>query len=137
MTNNEIILQAVSTAFTPEQIAALVAACYTPEQIAARRACVVLPEGCEASADDMIAADMAADTFHTFAEWKRLGYSVKKGEHAALVCHLWRFTDRPTKAQREAAEAAGENPEESGGGDHFYKAKSHLFSRLQVEKRGE
>lgn len=135
MTNNEIILQAVSTAFTPEQIAALVAACYTPEQITARRACVVLPEGCEASADDMIAADMAADTFHTFAEWKRLGYSVKKGEHAALVCNLWKYTDKPGKAAREAAAAAGSDTPESD--PHFYMAKSHLFSRLQVEKRGE
>lgn len=37
---------------------------------------------------------LAAETFHTFAEWKRMGYSVKKGQHAALVCNLWKYTDQ-------------------------------------------
>ena len=58
---------------------------------------------------------------------------MKKGEHAALIAYLWKYTDKPSRKQREAAEAAEEDPEASGG-DHFYKAKSHLFSYLQVEK---
>ncbi len=121
MTNSEIITNTVKAAFNPEQIAQLTGAIFTPEQVAKRQQMGMDP------------AEILAGAFHTFQEWKRLGYSVKKGEHAALVTFLWKFTDRPTKAQREAAEAAGKDPEESGG-DHFYKAKSHLFSFLQVEK---
>lgn len=122
MTNSEIITNTVKAAFDPEQIAQLTGSIFTPEQIAKRQQMGMDP------------AEILASAFHTFQEWKRLGYSVKKGEHAALVAFLWKFTDRPTKAQREAAEAAGKDPEESGGGDHFYKAKSYLFSYLQVEK---
>ena len=29
------------------------------------------------------------------------GYSVKKGQHAALVCNLWKYTDKPGKAAKE------------------------------------
>ena len=122
MTNNQIITSTVKAAFSPEQIAQLTVAIFSPEQIAKHQQVGMEP------------AEILASSFHTFAEWKRLGYSVKKGEHAALVAYLWKFTDKPSKAQRQAAEAAGEDPEESGGGDHFYKAKSHLFSYLQVEK---
>lgn len=35
---------------------------------------------------------------HTFAEWKKAGYSVKRGEHAAITCDLWKYTERPGKA---------------------------------------
>lgn len=122
MTNNQIITSTVKAAFSPEQIAQLTAAIFTPEQIAKHQQMGMEP------------AEILASSFHTFAEWKRLGYSVKKGEHAALVAYLWKFTDKPSKAQRQAAEATGEDPEESSGGDHFYKAKSYLFNYLQVEK---
>ena len=134
MTNNEIIFETVRAAFTPAQLAELVSATYTAEQIAARRACVVVTvaEGSEDTAEDIITAELAADTFHTFAEWKKLGYSVKKGQHAALVCNLWKYTEKPGKAARDAAAAAGEDAPESD--PHFYMAKSHLFNRLQVEK---
>lgn len=49
---------------------------------------------------------------HTFAEWKKAGYSVKRGEHAAITCDLWKYTERPGKAAKAArAEAtkAGQN----------------------------
>lgn len=121
MTNNQIITSTVKAAFSPEQIAQLASAIFTPEQIAKHQQIGMEP------------AEILASSFHTFAEWKRLGYSVKKGEHAALIAHLWKYTDKPSRKKREAAEAAGEEPEENGV-DHFYKAKSHLFSYLQVEK---
>ena len=69
---------------------------------------------------------------HTFAEWKRMGYSVKKGQHAALTCQLWKYTDKPGKAAREAAEADGKDAPETD--PHFYMTKAHLFHALQVEK---
>lgn len=37
---------------------------------------------------------------HTFAEWKKAGYSVKRGEHAAITCDLWKYTERPGKAAK-------------------------------------
>ena len=115
MTNNEIIFETVRNTFTPAQLAELVQSTYTAEQIAARRS-----------------AMLAADTFHTFAEWKRMGYSVKKGQHAALTCQLWKYTDKPGKAAREAAEADGKDAPETD--PHFYMTKAHLFHALQVEK---
>lgn len=134
MTNNEIIFETVRNTFTPAQLAELVQATYTAEQIAARRAAVTITvdEGSAESAENIFSAMLAADTFHTFAEWKRMGYSVKKGQHAALTCQLWKYTDKPGKAAREAAEAAGQDTPETD--PHFYMTKAHLFHALQVEK---
>ena len=106
MTNNEIIFETVRNTFTPAQLAELVQSTYTAEQIAARRAAVTITvdEGSDESAENIFSAMLAADTFHTFAEWKRMGYSVKKGQHAALTCQLWKYTDKPGKAAREDGE---------------------------------
>ena len=134
MTNNEIIFETVKATFTPAQLAQLVAATYTEEQVLARRGSVTItvdPESSE-NPEDIFTALLAAETFHTFAEWKRMGYSVKKGQHAALVCNLWKYTEKPGKAAREAAAAAGEDAPESD--PHFYMAKAHLFHALQVDK---
>ena len=108
MTNNEIIFENVRASFTPAQLAELVNATYTAQQIAARRANVTITvdEGSADTAEDIFTAMLAADQFHTFAEWKRMGYSVKKGAKSAITCQLWKYTDKPGKAAREAAEAA-------------------------------
>ena len=134
MTNNEIIFETVRASFTPAQLSELVKATHTAEQISARRASVTITvtEGSDETPESVFFAMLAAETFHTFAEWKRMGYSVKKGQHAALVCNLWKYTDKPGKAAREAAAAAGQDAPESD--PHFYMAKSHLFHALQVEK---
>lgn len=134
MTNNEIIFHAVRNTFSTEQLSRLVNAMYTNEQITTRRASVqiTVTEDSKETSDSVFFTMLAAETFHTFAEWKRLGYSVKKGQHAALVCNLWKYTDKPGKATREAAAAAGEDAPESD--PHFYMAKAHLFHALQVEK---
>lgn len=126
MTNNEIIFETVRNTFTPAQLAELVQATYTAEQIAARRAAVTITvdEGSDESAENIFSSMLAADTFHTFAEWKRMGYSVKKGQHAALTCQLWKYTDKPGKAAREAAEADGKDAPETD--PHFYMTKAHL-----------
>lgn len=132
MKNNEIIYNAVTSTFTAEQLATLVSAIYTPEEIATRVDRAIVIDG----AEDVYAAtvaEMAADNFHTFAEWKKQGYSVKKGEHATITCMLWRFTDKPGRAAKEAAAAAETDIPEND--PHFYPAKSHLFFRSQVERR--
>ena len=134
MTNNEIIFETVRASLTPAQLSELVQATYTAEQISARRASVkiTVADGSDETPDDIFLAMLAAETFHTFAEWKRMGYSVKKGQHAALTCNLWKYTDKPGKAAREAAAAAGEEAPETD--PHFYMTKAHLFHALQVEK---
>ena len=105
MTNNEIIFETVRSSFTPAQLADLVNATFTADQLNARRAGVkiTVAEGSDETPESVFNAMLAAETFHTFAEWKRMGYSVKKGQHAALVCNLWKYTDKPGKAAREAA----------------------------------
>lgn len=75
---------------------------------------------------------LAATRSTPSAEWKRMGYSVKKGQHAALTCQLWKYTDKPRKAARKTAEADGKDAPETD--PHFYKTKAHLFHALQVEK---
>ena len=132
MTNNEIIFETVRNTFTPAQLAELVQSTYTAEQIAARRAAVTITvdEGSDESAENIFSAMLAADTFHTFAEWKRMGYSVKKGQHAALTCQLWKYTDKPGKAAREAAEADGKDAPETD--PHFYMTKAHLFPAYRL-----
>lgn len=42
---------------------------------------------------------------HTFAEWKKAGYSVKRGEHAAITCDLWKYTERPARPPKAAAQS--------------------------------
>ena len=62
---------------------------------------------------------------HTYSEWKRLGYQVKPGEHAALVLYLWKFRKSSKKEIEE-----GQDP----NAETAYRAKSHLFTLEQVEK---
>lgn len=102
MTNNDIITSA-----------AIETGIYTEEQAAA------------------ILASGHTLPLHTFAEWKARGYSVKKGEKAVLHLYLWKYTTRPSKALRDAAEAAGE---ELPDDPHYYKKLSHLFHASQVRR---
>lgn len=63
---------------------------------------------------------------HTFAEWKRLGFSVKKGEKARMTCRIWKFSDRKTET------ADDENVQE--GDSNYYLTKAFFFTREQVEE---
>ena len=132
MTNKQII-RAAAGRLDPATLHQIAAAHHTPEEIAAVAASckIVDKDGNEKPAT---AADIeimfAADELHTFDFWKKEGKSVKKGEKALLECYLWKYTTKPSKAQREAAEAEGK---EAAPDPHYYPTKSHLFSCLQVE----
>lgn len=65
---------------------------------------------------------------HTFTEWKRLGYSVKKGEHAKLTCFIWRHKEK--KGTLPMKDGDDVEVDES----HFYKTKAHFFTADQVER---
>lgn len=67
---------------------------------------------------------------HTYAEWRSLGYQVKRGEHAALKMQLW----KPRKGKKEE-EAGQQNAPESDTTDgSFFLATAHLFLITQVER---
>ena len=131
MTNNQIIMNEAAK-LGPATLHAIATAHHTPEQIAAMAANAVTTDE---NGDEQPAtiADveiiLAAAELHTFDHWKKEGKSVKKGETHLIECCLWKYTTRPSKAQREAAEAEGK---EAAPAPHFYPTKSHLFSCLQV-----
>lgn len=131
MTNNQIIMNEAAK-LAPAALHAIATAHHTPEQIAAMAANAVTTDE---NGDEQPAtiADveiiLAAAELHTFDYWKKEGKSVKKGETHLIECYLWKYTTRPSKAQREAAEAEGK---EAAPAPHFYPTKSHLFSCLQV-----
>lgn len=133
MTNEKIILNACMEQLTAQQRHEIAAAVKTPEQLAALAAQIITTdENGNETPGTIEDAELfvTAEHVHTFHEWKRRGQSVKKGEHRVITCDLWMFTTKPSKAQREAAAAAGKEAEEH---PHFYPTKAHLFSCLQVE----
>ena len=72
--------------------------------------------------------------FHTYAEWKKRGRQVKRGEHATLKnLLLWMYTERPTRQQIEQAQAAGNDPDELARNPHYYKKACNLFAITQTD----
>jgi len=68
---------------------------------------------------------------YTFQEWKKAGYSVKKGQHAKLSCIIWLPS---TKAYAEKDIVTGEGKEIDT--THFFPKLAYFFGPDQVEKRG-
>lgn len=132
MTNEQIILNEAAK-LDPATLHTIATAHHTPEQIAAIAAkAIALDENGEEQPATIADVEilLAADELHTIHEWNRQGKRIKTGETALISCHLWQFTTKPSKAQREAAEAEGKEAAEH---PHFYPTKAHLFSCLQVE----
>lgn len=65
---------------------------------------------------------------HTFAEWKRLGFIVKKGEKSKLHVDIWMKSNKKQTAETKD----GDEIEVDTG--RFYKKLSHFFTLDQVEK---
>lgn len=65
---------------------------------------------------------------HTFNEWKKRGYIVKKGEHAVLKVAIW--MPKTNKANSKKAKEASEDDE---GMDGFYQKVASFFKPEQVE----
>lgn len=68
---------------------------------------------------------------HTFAEWQKHGYSVKKGEHAALTVRIWR--KKSVKASEPADNKEAKKTEEEIN-DCYYLVTAYLFTSAQVER---
>lgn len=132
MSNNQIILSEAEK-LAPATLHAIATAHHTAAQIEALAAQITVTEddgtqhpGTTHDAEIML----AASELHTFDYWKKEGKSVKLHENALIECYLWKYTTKPSKAQREAAEAEGK---EAAPDPHYYPTKSHLFSCLQVQ----
>lgn len=67
---------------------------------------------------------------HTYQEWKRMGYQVRRGETAALKCDIWRF-----KAEKQAVETK-DGDEQEIDMSHYYKKTAFFFTEAQVDKVG-
>lgn len=131
--NNTLIYEAIGAAFTPEQVHLLAATVATPEQIAARAARITKTdaEGNPLDATPDAERLILADSLHTYNAWREQGLQVRAGQKAILSCMLWRWTDKPSKARRAEAAAAGQDVE---GGEHYYMKRCYLFSAAQVGK---
>ena len=132
MSNNQII-QNEAAKLAPATLHTIATAHNTAAQIEALAAQITVTEddgtqhpGTTHDAEIIL----AANELHTFDYWKKAGKSVKLHEKALIECYLWKYTTKPSKAQREAAEAEGK---EAAPDPHYYPTKSHLFSCLQVE----
>lgn len=137
MTNNTIIADTLAATLTAAQIHAIAAAVKTPAQIADLAASLDVRNASGQPIDATPAAErmIAAQSVHTYNEWKRQGLQVKAGEKALFSCHLWRWTDKPSKArQQEAAQAAADGQDGPAADEHYYKTTAYLFSALQVSK---
>lgn len=71
------------------------------------------------------------EPIHTFAEWKKAGYRVKKGQHAIARFAIWMFTDKPSRRTQELRQAANQDTEQPD--PHYYMKESAFFSKSQVE----
>ena len=81
------------------------------------------PEGMEIEIQE-------TEALHTYKEWQQLGYQVQKGQKAITKLTIWNFTNKASKAVREAAEKEGK---EAPATAHYYMKESAFFSSSQVE----
>lgn len=69
---------------------------------------------------------------HTFNGWKERGYSVRKGQKAALKCDIWKHSKKveavPAKTQD------GQETEQDIDTSRYYRKLSHFFTAEQVER---
>lgn len=65
---------------------------------------------------------------HTYAEWKRLGYQVKKGSKSLFMARIW----KPRKGKNKEEQEDNENTIEIK--KNFIKVNAYFFGASQVEK---
>jgi len=132
MSNNQII-QNEAAKLAPATLHTIATAHNTAAQIEALAAQITVTEddgtqhpGTTHDAEIIL----AANELHTIAKWNSLNKRIRTGEKSLITCYLWKYTTKPSKEQREAAEAEGK---EAAPAPHYYPTKSYLFSCLQVE----
>lgn len=69
------------------------------------------------------------DNIYSFAEWKKKGYSVKKGQKAIIKTGLWTICSAKEVLKNEDGTPAGEQKV-----NKFFMKTTALFHESQVEK---
>lgn len=72
------------------------------------------------------------EELHTFAAWKSMGYSVKKGEKAVAKFPIWKYTEK----QKAEEEKTG-NPLEDAPVTNMFMKVAAFFTAAQVERIAE
>lgn len=70
------------------------------------------------------------EMLHTFAEWKKLGYFVNKGEKAVARFAIWNYTSKPSKRTQALRKAAG--VDETADDPHYYMKEAYFFTINQT-----
>lgn len=80
------------------------------------------------------------EEIHTFNEWKKLGYIVKKGEHSIARFPIWQMSKKKKKGENEKPQQGQQeqqgqqNEQEQADGDkHYYKKVAFFFTLGQTE----
>lgn len=83
------------------------------------------------------------EPIHTYAEWKKAGFQVQKGQKAVASFTIWMWTEKTGKLTKEQADSintvminadgskAQEGDEVKSGG-HYYLKKASFFKASQV-----
>lgn len=66
------------------------------------------------------------EEIHTFQEWKRLGFQVRKGEHSVARFQVWK------KATKKDKKEDSEDTEKKTKKDFFVKHIAFFFTKNQV-----
>lgn len=79
------------------------------------------------------------EAIHTFAGWKALGYSVKKGEHAIAKFSIWKHTTKKLKTDTdsEAVNSANQAINDQGGQSRMFMQCAAFFKASQVQRIAE
>lgn len=88
------------------------------------------------------------EQIHTYAEWKKAGFQVQRGQKAIASFMIWMWTEKKGKMTKEEADSlnaiminadgskAQEGDEVTKGG-HYYMKKASFFKASQVEPAKE
>jgi hypothetical protein len=71
---------------------------------------------------------MEPEELHTFQIWKKMGFTVKKGEHAVSMVYIWKMKTGKRGSDDETSDT------EEVTNEGFVKVKAYLFSASQVQK---
>lgn len=74
------------------------------------------------------------EEIHTFAGWKSLGYSVRKGQKAIAQIDIWKHTTKllDENVPDEKTAAANKEINEQGGIQKMFMKKAFFFKASQV-----
>lgn len=77
---------------------------------------------------EALIAKLGSLPLHTYAEWKRYGFQVKKGEKAKMKCEIWKHSTKAVEIPMK--DGSKEETEE----DRYFKKLAHFFTIEQVER---